>query len=92
MSSKELLKVIPLLERLSLIRFGNESGIRRLQEAIDFADQIQEVNTEGVQPMVSPNETKCTLLRDDICIETKKEEITKNADRLIEGYFVAPNQ
>ena len=92
MSSKELLKVIPLLERLSLIRFGNEAGIQRLQEAIDFADQIKDVDTDGVQPMISPNENKCTLLRDDISVLTKKEDITKNADHLIEGYFVAPNQ
>jgi len=45
----------------------------------------------GVQPMISPNETKCTLLRDDMVIETNKQEITQNADYLIEGYFVAPN-
>jgi len=92
MSSKELLKVIPLLERLSLIRFGNEAGIKRLQEAIEFADHIQEVNTDGVQPMISPNENKCTLLSEDVRTATSKEEITQNADRLIEGYFVAPNQ
>ena len=92
MTSKDILKVIPLLERLSLIRFGNEVGIKRLQEAIHFADQIQEANTDGIEPMISPNENKCTLLRDDLIIETQKEEITKNADRLIEGYFVAPNQ
>jgi len=92
MSSKEILKVIPLLERLSLIRFGNESGIKRLQEAIDFANQIQEVNTDGIEPMISPNDNKCTQMREDIVSQTKKEDITKNADRLIEGYFVAPNQ
>jgi len=87
-----MLKVIPLLERLSLIRFGNEVGIKRLQEAIDFADQIKDVDTDGVEPMISPNENKCTLLRDDIVKETKKEEIIRNADRLVEGYFVASNQ
>ena len=92
MSSKDLLKLVPLLERLSLIRFANETGIKRLQEAIDFAQQIQEVNTEGVQPMISPNDNRCTQMRDDVVIATNKEDIIKNAKQLIEGYFVAPNQ
>jgi len=92
MSSKHILRVVPLLERLSLIRFANESGVTRLQEAIEFADQLLEVNVDGVEPMISPNETKCTLLRHDIAHHTTKEDITQNAKHLVEGYFVAPNQ
>ncbi|XP_054164478.1 glutamyl-tRNA(Gln) amidotransferase subunit C, mitochondrial-like [Oppia nitens] len=92
MASKDLLKVIPLLERLSLIRFANEGGIKRLNEAIEFANHLQEVNVDGVQPMISPNEGKCIHMRDDISVVTNKDEITQNAVHLIEGYFVAPNQ
>ena len=39
------------LERLSLVDFANVEGIRRLEEAIEFAQPIKEVNTEGVEPM-----------------------------------------
>ncbi|CAG2114095.1 unnamed protein product [Medioppia subpectinata] len=92
MSSKDILKVVPLLERLSLIRFGNESGVKRLREAIDFADQLKDINVDGVEPMISPNETKCTFLRQDTATHTDKQDITQNAKFLVEGYFVAPNQ
>jgi len=89
-AAKDFLKVVPLIERLSLIRFANESGIKRLEEAIEFANQIKECQTEGVQPMISPNETDCTYLRDDISTETNREDITRNASRMIEDYFVVP--
>ena len=39
------------LERLSLVDFANVEGIRRLEEAIEFAQPIKEVNTEGIEPM-----------------------------------------
>ena len=36
---------------MSLVDFANVEGIRRLEEAIEFAQPIKEVNTEGVEPM-----------------------------------------
>jgi aspartyl-tRNA(Asn)/glutamyl-tRNA(Gln) amidotransferase subunit C len=89
-STKEFLKVVSLIERLSLIRFADKSGIKRLEEAIDFANQIKEVDTSGVIPMISPIESNCVHLRNDINSETKREDITKNANQLIEEYFVVP--
>merc|ERR1712062_644990 len=39
------------LERLSLVDFANIEGIKRLEEAIEFAQPLKEVKTEGVEPM-----------------------------------------
>ena len=52
-----------LLERLSLVDFSNVEGIRRLEDAIDFADPIRQVDTEGVEPMYSILEDKVEALR-----------------------------
>ena len=52
-----------LLERLSLVDFSNVEGIRRLEDAIDFADPIRQVDTEGVEPMYSVLEDKVEALR-----------------------------
>jgi len=41
------------LERTSLVDFGNDEALRRLQEAIKFADTLLEVDTQGVKPMTS---------------------------------------
>lgn len=42
---------IQLLERLSLVDFGTDEGIRVVEDAIRFADQLHLVDTTGVEPM-----------------------------------------
>ena len=44
-------KTILHLERLSLVDFTNVEGIKRLEEAIEFAEPLREINTENVEPM-----------------------------------------
>lgn len=46
-------QTIALLERLSLVEFGNTEGIKTLEEAVAFADQILQIDTSGVEPLVS---------------------------------------
>lgn len=41
------------LERLSLVDFANKRGIVRLEEAIQFADRLDAVDTTDVEPLVS---------------------------------------
>ena len=43
--------------------FSNVEGIRRLEDAIDFADPIRQVDTDGVEPMYSILEDKVEALR-----------------------------
>ena len=43
--------------------FANEEGIRRLEDAIDFADPIRDVETKGVEPMYTVLEDKVEALR-----------------------------
>ena len=38
---------IEQLERLSLVNFGNEEGIRTLEDAIAFAEPLKEVRTQS---------------------------------------------
>lgn len=53
---------IALLERLSLVDCANRKGIETLEEAIHFADQIQQVNTEGIQPLITVLEDQYNLI------------------------------
>lgn len=46
-------EVLGQLEHLALVDFRDAEGVQRLQKAIRFADQLQEVNTDGVEPMDS---------------------------------------
>lgn len=51
-------KTVALVERLSLVDCGNKQGIETLEEAIAFADQIQQVDTTNVEPLVTVLEDK----------------------------------
>ena len=78
------------LERLSLVDFTNVEGIKRLEEAIEFAQPLREINTENIEPMYTVQDNATLRLAEDIPEPTSKEEILSNAKLTEEGYFVAP--
>lgn len=50
------------LERLALVDFRTKQGLACLEKAIRFADQLQAVDTSGVEPMDSILEDRCDML------------------------------
>ncbi|XP_029880040.1 glutamyl-tRNA(Gln) amidotransferase subunit C, mitochondrial [Aquila chrysaetos chrysaetos] len=88
---KVTVEVLDHLERLALVDFRDSEGVERLQKAIQFADQLHEVNTDGVEPMDSVLEDRCLYLREDDVTEGNcTKELLKNAREKVEEYFVAP--
>ncbi|CAM9545924.1 unnamed protein product [Bubo scandiacus] len=88
---KVTVEVLDHLEHLALVDFRDSEGVERLQKAIQFADQLHEVNTDGVEPMDSVLEDRCLYLREDDVTEGNcTEELLKNAREKVEEYFVAP--
>lgn len=82
---------IALLERLSLVDCANKEGIATLEAAIEFADQIQQVDTTGVEPLVTVLEDVHLRLREDIVAQdSTKADVLRNAALTEEEYFVAP--
>ncbi|XP_076367277.1 glutamyl-tRNA(Gln) amidotransferase subunit C, mitochondrial [Tachypleus tridentatus] len=79
------------LERLALVDFANQAGIQSLEEAIEFADQLSAVDTEGVEPMVTVLEDRTLYLQDDVVTDGNcKNEVMMNAVKTEENYFVSP--
>ncbi|XP_063972165.1 glutamyl-tRNA(Gln) amidotransferase subunit C, mitochondrial [Diachasmimorpha longicaudata] len=87
--SKETIKK---LERLSLVDFGNEAGINRLEAAIKFAEKLKDFPIDDkVEPLYCVLEKECLRLREDKVTEGGyREKILKNATVTEEEYFVAP--
>ena len=84
-------ETIQHLERLSLVDFANRAGIRRLEEAIQFADQILHINTDSVKPLISVlQEDSLSVRTDEITEGNTRDEILSNAFITEEEYFVAP--
>lgn len=79
------------LERLSLVDCANKEGIKTLEDAISFADQILQVETKGVEPLITVLEDRQLQVREDQVIEEhSREEILANAASKEEEYFVSP--
>ncbi|XP_016157796.1 PREDICTED: glutamyl-tRNA(Gln) amidotransferase subunit C, mitochondrial isoform X4 [Ficedula albicollis] len=88
---KVSVEVLEHLEQLALVDFRDSEGVERLQKAIQFADQLHEVNTDGVEPMDSVLEDRCLYLREDDVTEGNcTKELLENARETVEEYFVAP--
>ncbi|XP_026572892.1 glutamyl-tRNA(Gln) amidotransferase subunit C, mitochondrial isoform X1 [Pseudonaja textilis] len=89
--AKITLELLDHLERLALVDFRNWEGVRRLESAVEFAEQLQAVNTDGIEPMESVLEDRHLYLREDSISEGNcAEELLKKAAKTVEGYFIAP--
>lgn len=85
-------KTIEHLERLSLVDFANREGIKRLEDAIQFANRIHSVDTTNVKPLINVLSDEYTQpVREDCVTEgNAREEILSNAAVTEEEYFFAP--
>ena len=84
-------ETIEHLERISLVDFANVRGIERLEEAIELADVITKVDTNGVEPLYSILEDETLYLRPDVPEPpNNRKELLKLATVTEEDYFVAP--
>ncbi|XP_032899548.1 glutamyl-tRNA(Gln) amidotransferase subunit C, mitochondrial [Amblyraja radiata] len=85
------MEMIDHLERLALVDFQNQEGVQRLASAIQFANQLHGVDTDGVEPMDSVLEDRPLYLRaDEVTDGYCTEAILSNARHIEEEYFVAP--
>ena len=62
-----------------------------LSKIIGWVEQLNEVKTEGVDPMASAAEDIVLRQREDVVTDGNcKAEILKNATKTDKGYFVVP--
>ncbi|XP_026725311.1 glutamyl-tRNA(Gln) amidotransferase subunit C, mitochondrial [Trichoplusia ni] len=80
-----------LLERLSLVSYNTEQGIKILEDTIAFADQVLHINTDDVEPLYSVLEEENLFLRQDQITQGNcQKDILRNAAMQEDDYFVAP--
>ena len=79
------------LERISLVDFANVRGIERLEEAIELADIVTHVDTQGVEPLYSILEDETLYLRPDEAVApNNRQELMSLSTVTDEDYYVAP--
>jgi len=89
MIDKETVLKVAYLARLRLTEEEVELFSKQLGDILEFVNQMNEVNTEGVEPFVLDYGN--TPVREDKPGKTlPREEIEKNAPEFENGYFVVP--
>ncbi len=88
--TKDDVKKVARLSRIAVPEERLESLAGELSGILDWIEQLNEVDVEGVAPMTSVVETKLPR-RDDVVTDGNKvDEILANAPRAEDGFFVVP--
>ena len=67
-----------------------ENIVKDLDKIIDFIGQLQEINTEKVEPLSNPLEMTAKTREDAVNSDNNKEIFLKNAPNSDEDYFLVP--
>ncbi len=86
----ETVKRVAFLSRLKIEDDKLEETKEEFNKILNWVEQLNEVNTDGVEPLVSVNDSHL-ILRDDVVTEgNQSQAILKNAPQAQYGYFTVP--
>ena len=87
---KNTINKIARLSRIKLEDKESEDYIKDLNHILDWVEQLNEVNTDNVEPL--SNISSSTLpKREDVSSDiNSNEEILENAPDKLEGFFAVP--
>lgn len=90
MITKSDVEHVAKLARLKLSEEEKEKYTKQLGDILMYVNQLNEVDTQGVEPM-SHAVSFCNVLREDeVIYQQTKEELMKNAPQEEQGYFKVP--
>lgn len=89
--SVNLIDKLARLSRLSFTNAEEKEKIRNdLNKILNFVEQLNKVNTEGVEPLIFINEDTNVSRPDAVVHEISQSEALKNAPYKNEEYFLVP--
>jgi len=84
---------IDQLAHLSRLEFDAEAKAKiktDLENILDFCEKLNEVNTEGVEPLIYMTETTNTVREDVVEQSFSRDQILSNAPKKDSDYFRVP--
>lgn len=93
MITKKDLEHIAWLSRLELSEEDKEKYTPKLNSVLDYFEEIDEVDTEGVEPTYHVLLLSNVFRDDEACVPTgslSQEEVLSNAPKKQDGFFKAP--
>jgi len=90
MIDNETVARIAFLARLKIDDAKMEAVKKEFNGILKWIDQLNEVNTDNVEPLFSVNENTLICRNDFVEMNNTKDDILANAPEAQYGYFVVP--
>ena len=90
MITKEQVQHVAKLARLSLTEDEVNLYTSQLSKILDYIDQLNKINTEGIEPMTQPIPTVNVMREDIIKKQFERQEVLSNAPHEEYGFFRVP--
>lgn len=87
---KPLISKLEKLARLELAEEEKDILQRDLNNILSMVEQLNEIDTEGVEPLVHISEETNVLRADEVKHQLNRAEALKNAPKSDKEYFLVP--
>ncbi|MCX2743383.1 Asp-tRNA(Asn)/Glu-tRNA(Gln) amidotransferase subunit GatC [Mangrovivirga sp. M17] len=88
--NKETVRKIAHLARLELNESQEESMISELSEILDWVEKLNELDTEGVEPLINISGEVNRWREDEAKLTISHKEALKNAPEHDDDFFIVP--
>ena len=88
--TKKEIEKIAKLARIKLNEEQAETFKDELSGILDWVEQLQEVDTENVEPLTSISNVVLPTRKDEVTEKNVQEEVLSNAPNSQYGYFTVP--
>ncbi|MGL4825303.1 MAG: Asp-tRNA(Asn)/Glu-tRNA(Gln) amidotransferase subunit GatC [Alphaproteobacteria bacterium] len=86
----ETVERITSLARISLKEDEKKAFVRELSKILEFVSHLEEVSTDGVEPLVSVAVERMPMRPDEVTEGNIVEKILENAPQQLQQMFVVP--
>lgn len=78
------------LARLKVDEAELDNYVSSLNSILDLVDQLQAVNTTGVEPLANPLDAAQRLRADEVSETNQRDQLQANAPKAESGLFLVP--
>jgi aspartyl-tRNA(Asn)/glutamyl-tRNA(Gln) amidotransferase subunit C len=88
--NKDTIKKISKLARISVAKEESDRLEKDLNSILKFVEQLKELNTDKIAPIVSVFDQPLTMNEDEVKKINEKKEILQNAPDKNTNYYIVP--
>ena len=87
---KKTVSTIAYLSRLALNEENGEKITQDLENIIKFVDQLENANTQNIEPLASPLEKTAKTRNDEVTAKNRKKTFLERSPKSNDDYFLVP--